>query len=62
MHKEQIFLRGATARSAMRSLIFAKEILDITGITIEETGEPGTGVRFEMTVPDGTWRYCGSGG
>jgi len=55
--KEQIFLRGATARSAMRSLIFTKEILDITGITIEETGEPGAGVRFEMTVPDGIWRF-----
>ena len=60
VQKKQIFLRGASARSAMRSLIFAREILDITGITIEETGEPGAGVRFEMTVPDGTWRFCGN--
>ena len=62
VHKEQIFLRGASARSAMRSLIFAREILDITGITIEETGEPGAGVRFEMTVPNGTWRFSRNGG
>ena len=61
VHKEQIFLRGATARSAMRSLIFAKEILDITGISIEETGEPGAGVRFEMTVPEGIWRFSRNG-
>ena len=61
MHKEQIFLRGATARSAMRSLIFAKEILDITGITIKETGEPEAGVRFEMTVPEGLWRFSRNG-
>ena len=60
--KEQIFLRGATARSAMRSLIFAREILDITGITIKETGEPGAGVRFEMMVPDGVWRFSWKGG
>jgi len=40
----------------MRSLIFVREILDITGITIKETGEPGKGARFEMTVPKGAWR------
>jgi len=39
----------------MRSLIFVREILDITGITISETGEPGKGARFEMTVPKGVW-------
>ncbi len=61
VHKKQIFLRGATARSAMRSLIFVREILDITGITIEETGEPGAGVRFEMTVPEGLWRLSRNG-
>jgi PAS domain S-box-containing protein len=59
--KEQIFLRNASTRSAMRSLIFAREILDITGITIEETGEPGTGTRFELMVPDGIWRTAGTG-
>jgi len=40
----------------MRSLMFVREISDITGITICETGEPGTGVRFEMTVKKGAWR------
>jgi PAS domain S-box-containing protein len=55
--KEQIFVRGGTVtHTSMRSLIFVREILDITGITIKETGEQGKGARFEMTVPKGTWR------
>jgi len=40
----------------MRSLIFVRENLDITGITIRETGESGNGARFEMTVPKGAYR------
>ena len=54
--KEQIFLRSETPPASMRSLIFVREILDITGITIRETGEPVKGARFEMTVPKGAWR------
>lgn len=37
-------------------LALSREILDITGITISETGEPGRGARFEMVVPDGGYR------
>jgi len=55
--KEQIFLHSEGPRASMRSLIFVREILDITGITISETGEPGKGARFEMTVPKGAWRF-----
>jgi PAS domain S-box-containing protein len=55
--KEQIFLRSeGTGRASMRSLIFVREILDITGITIIENGEPGKGARFEIAVPNGAWR------
>ena len=57
--KEQIFLRSDGPRASMRSLIFVREILDITGITIKETGEPGKGARFEITVPEGVWRTAG---
>ena len=32
-------------------LAISREILDITGITIKETGEAGKGARFEITVP-----------
>ena len=56
--KEQIFLRSDGTRASMRSLIFVREILDITGITIRETGEPGKGARFEMTVLKGAYRIA----
>ena len=54
--KERIFLQGEGARASVRGLFFIREILDITGITIKETGEPGKGARFEMTVPHGSYR------
>jgi signal transduction histidine kinase len=55
--KEQIFLRSDSARTSVRGLFFVREILDITGISIKENGEPGKGARFEMTVPEGKWRF-----
>jgi PAS domain S-box-containing protein len=59
--KEQIFLRNEGTSASRGSLIFVREILDITGITIRETGGPGKGARFEMTVPKGMWRITGKG-
>jgi PAS domain S-box-containing protein len=37
-------------------LFLSREILDITGITISETGEPGEGARFEIRVPKNSFR------
>jgi signal transduction histidine kinase len=56
--KEMIFERGYGKNTGM-GLFLAREILDITGITIRETGEPGKGARFEMTVPEGAYRLAG---
>ena len=42
-------------------LALSWEIFSITGITIRETGEPGMGARFEMTVPKGAYRFMGTG-
>jgi PAS domain S-box-containing protein len=53
--KEKIFEPGYGKNTGL-GLFLAREILDITGISIRETGEPGTGARFEMTVPKGVWR------
>ncbi len=53
--KEKIFDRGFGKNTGL-GLALSREILDITGITIKETGEPGKGARFEMTVPKGAWR------
>jgi PAS domain S-box-containing protein len=53
--KEKIFEPGYGKNTGL-GLFLAREILDITGISIRETGEPGKGARFEMTVPKGVWR------
>jgi len=37
-------------------LFFIRECLLLSGMTIAETGEPGKGARFEITVPKGMWR------
>jgi PAS domain S-box-containing protein len=54
--KEKIFGRGYGKNTGM-GLFLSREILDITGITIHETGEPGKGARFEIKVPKGAFRY-----
>jgi len=53
--KERIFERGFGKNTGL-GLALSQEILEITGISIEENGEPGKGARFEMTVPYGMWR------
>jgi PAS domain S-box-containing protein len=58
--KGQIFERGFGKNTGL-GLFLSREILAITGITIQETGEPGKGARFEMTVPKGAWRNAGKG-
>jgi signal transduction histidine kinase len=58
--KEKIFLKGYGKNTGM-GLFLSREILSITGITIRETGEPGKGACFEMTVPKGAWRMNGKG-
>ncbi|MCX6699857.1 MAG: ATP-binding protein [Methanomicrobiales archaeon] len=59
--KERIFERGFGKNTGL-GLALSREILDITGITIREVGEPGKGARFEMVVPKGAWRMVGNGG
>ena len=56
--KERIFDRGF-GRNTGFGLAISREILDITGITITENGEPGNGARFEITVPDSAYRANG---
>ena len=58
--KDKIFDRGFGKNTGL-GLALSREILDITGITIVETGEPGKGARFEMMVPKGAWRMAGWG-
>lgn len=54
-NKEKIFYRDFGKNTGF-GLYISREILDITGITIKETGEPGKGARFEIVIPEGQYR------
>ena len=54
--KTRLFEQGGGRGSGL-GLFLAREILSITGITIRETGEAGKGVRFELLVPEGAYRF-----
>jgi signal transduction histidine kinase len=56
--KEMIFERRSAEKKGL-GLFLAREILGITGMTIKETGEPGKGARFEITIPEGAYRFGG---
>jgi signal transduction histidine kinase len=56
--KQKIFERGY-GKEASWGLFLAREILAATDMTITETGEPGKGVRFVITLPPGSFRLDG---
>ncbi len=53
--KQRIFERGVGKHTGL-GLFLAKEILEITGMAIHETGVSGKGARFEIFVPEGHYR------
>jgi PAS domain S-box-containing protein len=55
-NKESIFVRDVGKGSGF-SLFFIHDILELSGMDIRETGEPGKGARFEITVPKGSYRF-----
>jgi PAS domain S-box-containing protein len=50
-----LFERGK-GKNTGYGMFLIREILAITGLTIAETGEPGKGARFEIVVPEGSFR------
>jgi len=54
--KEAIFKRQFYKNTGL-GLFLSQEILTMTNFSIRETGEPGTGARFEIMVPKGAYRY-----
>jgi PAS domain S-box-containing protein len=53
--KETIFERGYGKNTGL-GLFLVREILSITGISIQEKGTPGSGARFEILIPGGCFR------
>jgi signal transduction histidine kinase len=54
-NKEKIFDRGFGRHTGF-GLFLAREILSITGLTIQETGVPQEGAQFEIHVPKNGYR------
>ncbi len=54
--KEKIFERGIGKNTGL-GLFLVRDILSITDITITETGIFGKGARFEISVPEGKYRF-----
>ena len=54
--KEKIFQKGFGKHTGL-GMFLIKEILSITGITIRETGTWQQGVRFEIRIPPGKFRF-----
>jgi PAS domain S-box-containing protein len=53
--KKDLFIRGVGSGTGF-SLFFVHDILEISDMSIQETGEPEKGVRFEISVPKGLYR------
>lgn len=54
-YKEAIFLRKHFKNTGF-GLYLSREILGITGLSIQENGRHGQGARFEITIPPGKFR------
>ncbi|MDD1687263.1 ATP-binding protein [Methanoregula sp.] len=57
--KEKIF-RREYYRNTGYGMFLTTEILGTTAMSIRETGEPGKGARFEIHVPEGSFRFGGA--
>jgi PAS domain S-box-containing protein len=55
--KAGIFTRDFLQKKGM-DLFLVREILEITGMSIEENGKPGQGARFAITVHKGGFRFA----
>lgn len=54
--KKELFMRNAGTKSGF-SLFFIHDLLEVSEMTIRETGLPGEGVRFEIGIPRGIYRF-----
>jgi signal transduction histidine kinase len=56
VNKEKIFERGF-GKNTGYGLFIIRDILDITGITIHETGTFGEGAQFDLLIPERAFRF-----
>jgi signal transduction histidine kinase len=54
--EKEVIFHQSFGRNSGYGLFLVREILDLTGISIKETGREGQGARFEIRIPPGKWR------
>jgi signal transduction histidine kinase len=60
VEKKDAIFEFDTLKNRVHGLFLIRKILNITGMSIKETGMPGNGARFEIRVPPGTYRLSSS--
>ncbi|OQB09374.1 MAG: Sensor histidine kinase MtrB [Parcubacteria group bacterium ADurb.Bin216] len=53
---EELIFRRGYGNNTGYGLFFCAEVLSMTGISIKESGTEGEGARFELVVPQGTYK------
>jgi PAS domain S-box-containing protein len=61
VHKKSNLFTQDVAKFSGFSMFFIHDLLEISEMSIQETGEPGKGARFEIIVPKGMYRFSGTG-
>ena len=56
-HKKLNLFKQEVAKFSGFSMFFIHDLLEISDMSIRETGEPGKGARFEIAVPNGMYRF-----
>jgi len=56
-HKKLNLFKQEVAKFSGFSMFFIHDLLEISDMSIRETGEPGKGARFEIAVPKGMYRF-----
>jgi len=59
--KDRIFEKGFGKHTGF-GLFMVRQVLGLTGLSIRETGMQGSGVRFEIRVPEGSYRHSSGKG
>ena len=54
--KKELFMRNVGTTTGF-SLFFIHDLLEVSEMTIHESGVPGQGVRFEIGIPRGMYRF-----
>jgi PAS domain-containing protein/two-component sensor histidine kinase len=56
VHKNRIFDKDFGKNTGL-GLFLIREIFSLTGMTIHECGQPGSGARFDIKIPCGSWKW-----